>query len=166
MITAKSDPVFGGVYKLVAVQEDDGTFAPRIKISENPEKITNPGKKTLWRIYSNETGYGFCDLLTLDDEEVIDNVPFSVKSPQKPWKDITLENFHAEKLQKTIFDNGKLVYQKPTLDEIRAYVRKQLTETVWTEEQRLENPHLHYTDLSLKLYNLKESLLEKNHKNS
>lgn len=164
MITAKSDPVFGGVYKLVAVQDEDGTYSPRIKISENPEKITNPGKKVLWRIYNNETGYGFCDVLTLEDEVIEDGVPFDVKYPTKPWKDITLTNFHAEKLQVTIFDNGKLVYKRPSLEEIRAYVQKQLAETVWIEEQRLQNPHIHYTDLSAKLYQLKEQLLESNHK--
>lgn len=164
MITAKSDPVFGGVYKLAAVRQDDGTYSPRIKISENPEKITNPGKKTLWRIYSNVTGYGYCDVLTLDDETIVDGEDFEVKFPAKPWKDITLTDFHAEKLMVTIFDEGKLVYKKPTLNEIREYVKKQLNETVWIEEQRLQNPHIHYTDLSVKLFNLKENLLESNHK--
>lgn len=164
MITAKSDPVFGGVYKMSAVQNPDGTFSPRIKISENPEKITNPGKKTLWRIYDNDTLHGFCDVLTLEDETIVDGVPFDVKYPVKPWKDITLTNFHAERLQVTIFDHGKLVYQKPSLNEIRAYVQKQLSDSVWVEEQRLQNPHIHYTDLSVKLYELKESLLEGKHK--
>lgn len=166
MITAKSDPVFGGVYKLVAVEDESGAYSPRIKISENPEKITNPGKKILWRVYNNDTGYGFCDVLTLEDEIIEDNVPFQVKYPKKPWKDITLTNFHVEKLQVTIFDKGKLVYQKPSLEEIRAYVQKQLNETVWTEEQRLQNPHIHYTDLSVKLYQLKEQLLEDNNHKS
>jgi len=162
MITAKSDPVFGGVYKLVAVQEEDGSFSPRIKISANPEKITNPGKKTLWRIYDNEDNHGICDVLCLDHEVIEDGKPFTVKYPKKPWKDIVLENFHAEKLMVTIFDKGQLVYEKPTLEEIRAYVKKQLNETVWKEEQRLENPHIHYTDLSVELYQLKEQLLESN----
>ncbi|MDO5410690.1 MAG: nicotinate phosphoribosyltransferase [Lachnospiraceae bacterium] len=164
MITAKSDPVFGGVYKLAAVCAEDGSYIPRIKISENPEKITNPGKKILWRIYDNDTHHGFCDVLTLDDEVITDGVPFEVKYPTKPWKDITLTNFHAEKLHVTIFEKGKLVYKQPSLNEIRAYVQKQLTETVWIEEQRLQNPHIHYTDLSLKLYQLKEQLLESNHR--
>lgn len=164
MITAKSDPVFGGVYKLVAVQQADGSYSPRIKISENPEKITNPGKKVLWRIYDNETNHGFCDVLTLEDEVIEDGKPFAVKYPTKPWKDITLTNFHAERLYVRIFDEGKLVYEKPSLKEIRDYVAKQLNETVWIEEQRLQNPHIHYTDLSRKLYDLKEQLLEDNHK--
>lgn len=164
MITAKSDPVFGGVYKLAAVRQEDGSYVPRIKISENPEKITNPGKKILWRIYDNDTRHGFCDVLTLNDEEIIDGVPFDVKYPTKPWKEITLTNFHAEKLQVTIFDEGKLVYKKPSLQDIRDYVQKQLRDSVWIEEQRLQNPHIHYTDLSVKLYQLKEDLLENNHK--
>jgi nicotinate phosphoribosyltransferase len=163
MITAKSDPVFGGVYKLAAVKNSDGSYSPRIKISENTEKITNPGKKTLWRIYRNDGGYGYCDVLTLEGEEIVDNEPFKVVYPVKPWKDIVLEDFHAEKLQKTIFENGKLVYQKPTLEEIRAYVEEQLSHTVWIEEQRMENPHIHYVDLSEKLYELKEKLLESEH---
>ncbi len=163
MITAKSDPVFGGVYKLAAVKKEDGTFSPRIKISENTEKITNPGKKTLWRIYRNEGGYGYCDVLTLNDEEIHNNEPFAVVDPAKPWKDITLTDFHAEKLQKTIFENGKLAYEKPSLTEIKERVTYQLNHTVWIEEQRMENPHIHYVDLSKKLYTLKEKLLESEH---
>ena len=163
MITAKSDPVFGGVYKLAAVKKEDGSFSPRIKISENTEKITNPGKKTLWRIYRNEGGYGYCDVLTLNDEEIHDNEPFAVIDPTKPWKDITLTDFHAEKLQQTIFENGKLVYEKPSLTEIKERVTYQLNHTVWIEEQRMENPHIHYVDLSKKLYELKEKLLESEH---
>ena len=146
------------------MRQEDGSYVPRIKISENPEKITNPGKKILWRIYDNDTRHGFCDVLTLNDEEIIDGVPFDVKYPTKPWKEITLTNFHAEKLQVTIFDEGKLVYKKPSLQEIRDYVQKQLRDSVWIEEQRLQNPHIHYTDLSVKLYQLKEDLLENNHK--
>jgi nicotinate phosphoribosyltransferase len=160
MITAKSDPVFGGVYKLVAVQNEDGIYSPRIKISENTEKITNPGKKTLWRIYNKETGYGFCDVLTLSDEEIHDGEPFTVVDPAKPWKDLVLTDFRAERLQKLIFDKGELVYEKPSLEEIREHVNYQLSNTVWPEEQRLENPHIHYVDLSVKLYHLKERLLE------
>ncbi|MGX8714637.1 MAG: nicotinate phosphoribosyltransferase [Lachnospiraceae bacterium] len=162
MITAKSDPVFGGVYKLAAVREDDGSFSPRIKISENEEKITNPGKKTLWRIFDNTDGHGICDVLTLEGEEIDSSQPYHVKYPRKPWKDITLTNFTAKKLMVPIFVNGELVYKKPSLEKIRRYVQSQLKHTVWAEEQRFENPHLHYTDLSLKLYDLKSALLAEN----
>ncbi|KIR01479.1 Nicotinate phosphoribosyltransferase [Lachnospiraceae bacterium TWA4] len=163
MITSKSDPVFGGVYKLVAIKNSDGSFSPRIKISENVEKITNPAKKTLWRIYRNNGGYGYCDVLTLEGEEIVDGQPIKVVDPKKPWKEIVLTDFHAKKLQKTIFKEGQLVYEKPSLDEIKAYVADQLANRVWIEEQRMENPHIHYVDLSEKLYNLKESLLESEH---
>lgn len=159
MITSKSDPVFGGVYKLCAVQNEHGVFEPRIKISENVEKITNPGKKALWRIFDNTTGYGIADLLTLHDEEVSDTEPLPFIDPEKPWKKMKFENVTAKKLQQLIFDNGELVYSIPSLEETRNYVQKQLKEQVWIEEQRFENPHIHYVDLSLKLYELKEKML-------
>ena len=159
MITSKSDPVFGGVYKLSAVQNKNGEFEPKIKISENIEKITNPGKKSLWRIFDNTTGYGIADLLTLCDEEIKDNEPLPFIDPEKPWKKMKFENFTAKKLQQVIFKDGELVYTIPSLEEIRNYVQKQLKEQVWIEEQRFENPHIHYVDLSLKLYELKEKML-------
>ncbi len=162
MITAKSDPVFGGVYKLVAVKDGDD-FVPKIKISENIEKITNPGKKKLWRIYSKETGYGLADLLTLYDEEVDGEKPFPYIDELKPWKKMRFENVIAKPLQVTIFKDGKLVYQKPELKEIREYVEFQLKNQVWEEEQRFENPHIHYLDLSEKLYQVKEALLATGH---
>lgn len=162
MITAKSDPVFGGVYKLVAVKDGDN-FVPKIKISENIEKITNPGKKKLWRIYSKETGYGLADLLTLYDEEVDGEKPFPYIDELKPWKKMRFENVIAKPLQMTIFKDGKLVYRKPELKEIREYVDFQLKNQVWEEEQRFENPHIHYLDLSEKLYQVKEALLATGH---
>lgn len=158
MITSKQDPVFGGVYKLVAVNEN-GEFIPRIKISENIEKITNPGRKKLWRIYSKETGYGLADLLTLYDEEVDGEKEFAYVDEHKPWKNMKFKDVIAKPLQVTIIKDGKLVYDMPTLEEIRAYVKDQLTNQVWEEEQRFENPHIHYLDLSKKLYEVKEGLL-------
>ena len=158
MITSKSDPVFGGVYKLVAVKEGD-EFVPKIKVSENVEKITNPGKKTLWRIFSNETGYGYADLLTLEGEEVDDSKPYSFIDPTRPWKKMHFKNSTMKPLQVTIFKDGELVYEQPSLPEIQAYVKKQLAEDVWEEEQRFANPHIHYLDLSRKLYEVKEQLL-------
>ncbi len=161
LITSKSDPVFGGVYKLVAVKRPDGGFEPKIKISENPEKVTNPGKKTLWRIYDKETGFGYADLLTLSDEEIDGETPFPFVDPLKPWKRLEFSGVMVERLQKTIFKDGELVYQLPSLEEIRTHVKKQLKYTVWEEEQRFENPHVHYVDLSRKLYDLKEEMLNK-----
>lgn len=159
MITSKSDPVFGGVYKLAAVQNDKGEFVPKIKISENVEKITNPGRKKLWRIYSRETGYGLADLLTLYDEEVDVSKPYPYVDPVKPWKKMKFEDVDVKELQVPIFKNGMLVYDKPSLKEIKDYVSYQLDKQVWEEEQRYENPHTHYIDLSKKLYEVKESML-------
>lgn len=161
MITAKSEPVFGGVYKLAAVQKDDMTFEPKIKISENVEKITNPGFKSLWRIYDNETGYGIADVITMADENIDDSKPYPYMDEIKPWKRRSFTNFRCEKLQKQIFKNGKLVYDLPTLKEIQEKVKTQLTTTVWPEEQRFKNPHTHYVDLSVELYNTKQEMLSK-----
>ena len=161
MITSKSDPVFGGVYKLVAVQNDEGEFLPKIKISENIEKITNPGRKKLWRIYSRETGYGLADLLTFYDEEVDVSKPYPYVDPVKPWKKMHFENVDVKEMQVTIFKDGELVYKKPELNKIRDYVSYQLKNQVWEEEQRYENPHIHYVDLSKELYKVKAGMLEK-----
>ena len=160
MITSKSDPVFGGVYKLVAVQNSEGEFIPRIKISANVEKITNPGRKKLWRIFSRETGHALADLLTMYDEVVDGDVPFAYVDPVKPWKKMKFVDVDVKELQVPIFRDGQLVYNKPTLDEIKEYVTYQLDNQVWEEEQRFENPHTHYVDLSKKLYQIKESMLE------
>lgn len=156
LITAKSDPVFGGVYKLVAVEEN-GVFQPRIKISENIEKITNPGRKTLYRIYQN--GIGVSDLLALYDEEIDFTKPLKVINPKKPWKNLVLENYTAKKLHVTIFKDGVQVYEKPALKDIRAYVESQLENEVWDEEKRFENPHTHYLDFTPAMYQLKQDLL-------
>ena len=161
MITAKSEPVFGGVYKLAAVQRDDGTFEPKIKISENVEKITNPGFKALWRIYDRDTGKGIADVITMADEVIDPSLPYPYMDEAKPWKRRSFTNFTCEKLQKQIFKNGELVYELPTLKEIQQKVKDQLSTTVWVEEQRFENPHIHYVDLSMKLYNTKQELLAK-----
>lgn len=161
MITAKSEPVFGGVYKLAAVRRDDGTFEPKIKISENVEKITNPGFKALWRIYDKDTGKGIADVITLADEVIDPSQPYPYMDEAKPWKRRSFTNFTCEKLQKQIFKDGELVYELPSLKEIQQKVKEQLSTTVWVEEQRFENPHIHYVDLSMKLYNTKQELLAK-----
>ena len=166
MITSKSDPVFGGVYKLVAVEDKtkkgengEKVFIPKIKISENIEKITNPGKKKLWRIFSKETGFGLADLLTMEDEVVDGDGITPFVDELKPWKKMSFKNVTATPLQVKVFENGNLVYKNPPLDEIREFVKYQLQNTVWQEEQRFANPHIHYLDLSKKLYDVKQELL-------
>ena len=160
MITAKSQPVFGGVYKLAAVENENGEFVPKIKISENVEKITTPGFKSLWRIYDKSTGYGIADVITFADEEIDDSKPYPYMDEKMPWKRRVFTNFTCEKLQKPIFKDGVLVYELPDIKDIQAKVLKQLEVTVWPEEQRFENPHTHYVDLSMKLYETKQKLLE------
>jgi nicotinate phosphoribosyltransferase len=157
LITAKSDPIMGGVYKLVAVYEN-GVYSPRIKVSENIEKITNPGKKKLWRIFDLQ-GIGIADFLTLYDEEIDMTQPLVIVDTAKPWKRITLRDYTARSMQEAIFRDGELVYNAPSLKEIRKHVEEQLEKEVWEEEKRFENPHIHYLDFSEKLYELKESML-------
>ncbi|MGI6239727.1 MAG: nicotinate phosphoribosyltransferase [Christensenellales bacterium] len=156
LITAKSDPVFGGVYKLVAV-EKDGVFEPRIKISENVEKIINPAKKMLYRMY-NKAGKGIADLLTLEGEKLSPGM--EVLDSAKPWKRIPLVDFTIELLQVPVFRDGELVYELPTLHEIREYVARQLRDETWEEETRFINPHIHYLNFSEGLYDMKMRLLQ------
>ena len=162
LITAASDPVFGGVYKLAAVEEN-GAMIPRIKVSENEVKTTNPGKKMVWRLYNKDSGFAICDVITMDDETISEDVPYSCVDPEKPWKNITIENFHAVKILKPIIVNGELVQSLPTLEEIRAYTRHQLENEVWEEEQRLYNPHQHYVNMSPTAYALKMRMRDEYH---
>lgn len=157
MITAKSDPVFGAVYKIAAVEED-GFFCPRIKISENIEKITNPGLKKVYRIYDGK-GHAVADLLTKAEEEPDLTVPYRFIDPLKPWKSRYFTNCTAKNLQIPVIKAGKRVMEKKSLKEIAAYVNQQLTHEIWPEEQRFENPHSHYLDMSPEYYELKMSLL-------
>lgn len=159
LITAKSDPVFGAVYKIVGVYED-GKWSSRIKISENIEKITNPGLKNLYRVY-NENGYAIADLLTLKTESLDFSKPYEYIDPKKPWKKGIFENCTFKELQIPIFINGKQVYNTPNINEIRNYVNHQLKNEIWEEEQRFENPHIHYIDMSKELYDMKLSMLNK-----
>ena len=158
LITAKSDPVFGSVYKLVAV-EKDGVFAPRIKMSENVEKLTNPGLKDLYRIYDRH-GKAVADMLAVRGEEIDLTKPFRYVDPRKPWKNRFFDGFSAVNLRRLYVREGKRVEELPSLDEIRAYVQKQLTEEIWPEEQRFENPHRHYIDMTPTYYELKMGLLD------
>lgn len=158
LITAKSEPVFGAVYKIAAVEEEPEHFVPRIKISENVEKITNPGLKKVYRII-NEEGRAIADMIAKADEEIDMSRPFRYVDPTKPWKNRYFENCRAIELQKPIIRNGKLVYELPALDEIAAYVKRQLSEEIWEEEQRFEYPHLHYLDMTPNYYEMKMQLL-------
>ena len=157
LITAKSQPVFGGVYKLAAVEEN-GEFIPRMKVSENIEKITNPGQKEVYRIYDS-TNHAVADLITLAGEKVDMSLPYRYVDPKKPWKNRFFENCTAKNLRKLYVKDGKRVEKLPALSEIRDYVKKQLDDEIWDEEQRFENPHTHYLDMSPTYYELKMSLL-------
>ncbi len=157
LITSKSEPVFGAVYKIVAVEEN-GIFQPRIKISENTEKITNPGLKKVYRIYDEE-GHAIADFLAKADQVLDFSVPVRYVDPIKPWKNRYFENCTAKELQVPIFKNGELVYKQPSIDKIAGYVRAQLESEIWEEEQRFENPHNHYMDMTPELYEEKMNLL-------
>lgn len=158
LITSKSTPVFGGVYKLAAV-EIDGEIIPKIKISENPAKITNPCFKKVYRLYENKSGKAFADLLALHDEELDFSKPLELFDPVDTWKRQTISDFTAKELLVPIFQNGSLVYTQPTLSEIRDYCNDQV-DTLWDEVKRFENPHTYYVDLSHQLWGTKQFLLK------
>ncbi|MCH5204058.1 MAG: nicotinate phosphoribosyltransferase [Oscillospiraceae bacterium] len=157
LITASSEPVFGGVYKLCAVEENS-EITPKIKISENVAKITNPHFKKVYRIFDNKTGKAEADLLCVYDEEIDRTKPIELFDPNYTWKRKTFSDFTAKELQVPIFKNGKLVYKLPKLDEIRSYCTEQL-KTLWESVLRFENPHNYYVDLSQKLWDIKQDLL-------
>ena len=161
LITARSEPVFGGVYKLVAVEGEDGTIEPKIKISENVAKITTPHYKKLYRFYGNDTGKAIADYLTIHDETVDDSRPLVIFDPDATWKKKKVYDFTAKELQVPVFKSGELVYALPSLPEIRAYCLEQV-DTLWEEVKRFDNPHKYYVDLSQKLWDVKHGLLEKN----
>ncbi len=161
LITARSEPVFGGVYKLVAVEEPDGSILPKIKISENVAKITTPHFKKLYRFFGNDTGKAIADYLTVHDETVDDSRPLTIFDPDATWKRKEVYDFTAKELQVPIFQGGRLVYDLPSLEEIRRYCAAQV-ETLWEEVKRFDNPHRYYVDLSQKLWDVKHGLLERN----
>ena len=158
MITASSAPVFGGVYKLAAVEAPDGTIIPKIKISENTAKITNPHFKKVYRLFDRETGKALADQICVWDEEIDDTQPLTIFDPLAVWKTKKLTNFTAKELLKPIFKDGRLVYQKPNLTEIRSYCAEQI-DLLWDEVKRFQNPHNYYVDLSEKLWLVKRELL-------
>lgn len=157
LITAKSNPVFGGVYKLAAIEKDE-KIVPKIKISNNTIKITNPGFKKAYRFYDKSTNKALADVITLHDEIIPEN-EYTIFDPTSPWKKKTLSNYTTRHLQELIFDNGNLVYNSPDLKDIAKNAKKEL-DTLWNEVKRIKNPHKYYVDLSQKLWDLKNELLE------
>lgn len=157
LITSKSDPVFGGVYKLAAVRDGE-TYIPKIKISETVEKITIPHLKNLYRIFDNDTGKAMADYITIYDEEVDVTNGITLFDPVETWKSRTFTNVHAQKLNVPIYVGGKRVYESPTLAELRVFCAQQL-DTLWDEVKRFENPHRYYVDLSQKLWDERQRLL-------
>lgn len=158
LITSKSSAVFDGVYKLVAVENDDGTITPKIKISENVAKITNPCFKKVYRIYDNSRFVAIADVLCMNDETIDHSKPLELFDPDFTWKRQTIENFTARELLIPIFKNGECVYETPTLKEIRDHCMREVS-TMWESVTRFENPHTYYVDLSQKLWDVKHELL-------
>ena len=160
LITSKTEPVFGGVYKLVAV-ESNGELLPKIKISNNPEKVTTPGFKQVYRLFEKGTDKAIADVLTLFDEEIDDAMPYTIFDPNYTWKRRELTDFYAVRLLVPIFEKGNLVYSKPSIEMIRQYSEVEVSK-LWEESLRFENPHKFYVDFSQRLWDLKDNLL-KNH---
>ena len=161
LITARSEPVFGCVYKLAAVEDEAGNIIPKIKVSENVGKITNPHFKKVYRFYGNDTGKAIADYICLRDEVVDDSQDLEIFDPQATWKRKNIYNFTAKELLVPIFKNGELVYDMPSLPEIQKYCAEQV-DTLWDEVQRFDNPHTYYVDLSQKLWDIKYALLKSN----
>lgn len=157
MITSKSSAILDGVYKLVAVEGEDGVVLPKIKVSEDVTKITNPHFKKTYRFYDKTSGKAMADLLCVHDETVLDDQPCTIFDPNATWKTKTLTNFTARELLKPIFLNGKQVYKSPVIEQIQAYCLEQVA-SLWDEVKRFENPHRYYVDLSRKLWAVKEEL--------
>lgn len=157
LITSKSDPVFGGVYKLVGIYDDDKLIS-KIKVSENVEKITTPGFKNVYRLYDKKTGKAEADYICLRDEEMDDSKPLVIFDPLFTWKMKKMDNYKARLMQEKIFENGKLIYEEPSLDEIAKYCKSEL-DSMWEEVKRFDTPHNYYVDLSQDLWNLKQNLI-------
>ncbi len=157
LITSKSNPVFGAVYKLSAVKKD-GEWLPKIKVSETVEKITNPGRKKLYRIYDSEN-HAVADLITKDDEVLDLSEPYRYVDPKEPWRNRYFEGCTAKELLQPVICDGKDVSEKKTLDEIQSFVKHQLENEIWEEEQRFENPHPHFVDMSPSYYEMKMEML-------
>ena len=157
LITAKSEPVFGGVYKLSAL-EKDGKLIPKIKISENVEKITNPGFKTVYRLFDRDSNRALADVIVLDGETIPEDGEYEIFDPNAFWKRKKITNFYAKNLRQQIFKEGKCIYKSPSIDEIKDYCRQQL-DAMWDEMKRFENPQNYYVDLSYDLWKLKHDMI-------
>lgn len=160
LITSYSSPVFGGVYKLCAVEENE-TIVPKIKVSENVSKITNPCFKDLFRLYDKTSNKAMADVITINGENIDDTKPYEIFDPEYTWKRKTISNFKAVKLRKKIFDKGKRCYNSPNLKDIKDYCGMQV-DTLWDEIKRFENPHKYYVDLSNELWKIKQDMLSRN----
>lgn len=158
LITSKSEPVFGGVYKLCAIGDSGDELEPRMKISDNPDKVTNPGCKELWRFYDRASGKALADLITLEGEIINEDEPYEIFDPFLTWKRKTLINFRVKKLLEPVFEKGRLVYERRKLSEIRKFCLEQQN-TLYETMKRFENPQLYFVDLSQDLWDLKESYL-------
>ncbi|MBQ7717719.1 MAG: nicotinate phosphoribosyltransferase [Clostridia bacterium] len=159
LITSKSEPVFGGVYKLAAIWEN-GKEIPKIKISENVEKITTPAFKQVYRLFERDTDKAIADVITLHGEEIDDTKPYEIFDPDHTWKRKTITDFKTEKILIKIFDKGQLVWKEPTLKEVQTYCLEQIGR-LWDEVKRFENPHKYYVDMSQKLWDIRQALLSK-----
>lgn len=159
MITSKSTPVFGGVYKLCARENADGTIVPKIKISENAAKITNPHYKKVYRLFDKENGKAIADYITVHDEVIDETKPLELFDPDHTWKRKVVTDYTVRELQVPIFKDGKCVYESPTTEEIRSYCKAEV-DSLWDEVKRFENPHNYYVDLSQKLWDIKHDLLK------
>ena len=161
MITAKSEPVFGGVYKLTAVENEQGEIIPKIKCSENVEKITIPHFKKVYRLYNKDNGKAIADYMTVYDEVVDENEPMMLFDPYATWKTKNVCNYQARELLVPVFLKGKKVYESPALKDIQTYCKQQV-DTLWDEIKRFDNPQTYYVDLSQKLWDIQQELLRKN----
>ena len=159
LITSKSEPVFGGVYKLVATENENGEIVPKIKISENVSKITTPCFKQVYRLYSRDTMSAMTDVVTMHDETIDSSKPYVLFDPEHTWKHKTVKNFYARPLLKQIFKHGECVYDLPDIEVLREYCKMEV-DGLWEEVKRFENPHSYYVDLSEKLWKIKHNMLE------
>lgn len=158
LITSKSDPVFGCVYKLSAIEDKDGNIIPKIKVSENSAKITNPGFKKVFRIYDNNTNKALADLICLEDEQIDTSKDLEIFDSEATWKRKIITNYHVKEILVPIYKNGKQVYELPSLTEIKEYCKNEVN-SLWDEVKRMVNPHVYYVDLSQKLWDLKNNML-------
>ena len=161
LITSADMPALGGVYKLSAIIDENGNSTPKIKLSDNSEKITNPGFKNIYRIYDKNSQKAIADMISLRDDEVIDTEkPLILTHPTERWKKLKVENYTIRALHVDVIKNGELVYKFPTLKQVKAYAQTEL-DSFWDEYKRIDQPHIYKVDLSDGLYELKTSMLEK-----